>query len=177
MCSIKFNRYFWDFQDSNQSKVRCTYSSTNCFSLAYGGSVRSGWSKQVPVAPDGQMPRIDWEHNICGEDGCASRPMLSLVRWKVWNGSGGEGGSVMRLGGSGLERRGGSIVGSWKEAEAWVTLLGCSIEGGGDEGGGVEGGGGSVAHRGWSIDNRSGEDRWVNGSIWKESGGVDSLWG
>ena len=56
--------------------VRCRYSCTSCSSLKCRGGTGSGLGKQVTVAPDGHLSRI----NRAQIDDCASRPMLALIR-------------------------------------------------------------------------------------------------
>ena len=185
-------------QLGSQSIVRSRNSSACCSSLVRWWSAQEWWSKQGAAAPDSHFRRIIWTRIICGEEGSASRPMLSLVRWQVWGGSGKEGGSVMKLGEGGLWERS-SIVGSGREAlkggQAFITLLGGSIESGralntllggsiesggvevgGDEGGGVEGGGRSVAEVDGSVDEKSGKDRWLDGGSGVSMLGGSIIW-
>ena len=103
---------------------------SSCVEVTHG---QDGASKRLWPLPAHKLGSI-----ICGEDGCASKSVLSLIRWLVRGGSGNEGGSVKRLGGSGLEE-GSRIVGSRREAltdgRSLITLLGGGFEGGSvDEG-------------------------------------------
>ena len=83
--------------------------------------------KQATVAPDGHCRHDDWAHsNKCGK-WCASRPMLSLIRWRAICGRRGESGMAEEEGGRG----------SLKCGSGRVTLLGGSIECWSGGGGGI----------------------------------------
>ena len=75
--------YYW---------VRCRYSSARWPRDACTMTSHHSRDKQATVAPNGHCRHDDWAHpNNCGK-WCASRPMLSLIRWRVICGGGRESG-------------------------------------------------------------------------------------